>query len=288
MVPFPDSFTADIDSGDVADYTVIIPSFTGGHANLVNSMHAPKDIRPGEKLIADVYAALRTNQAVWESTLFIVLFDEHGGYYDHVKPPAAVNPDGLNSVPKPNPQHPHAEPFPTPFDFRRLGLRVPAILVSPWLPAQVDHDLYEHTSIPATLKEVFGLPDFLTERDRAAGRLTKWFSKSHPLRTDLPEIRIPTQPTPLDEMQREVLRGSIALDPHSKNHDPARVMDITDQQEAHNFMRRMASRHMEHCMAHKGHPAYDMRLPTEPIEQVPVEPRSTALSPARAREQLAS
>jgi len=44
-------------------------------------------------------------------------------------------------------------------------------------------------------------------------------------------------------MQREVLRGSIALDPHSKNHDSARVMDITDQQEAHNFMRRMASRH---------------------------------------------
>jgi phospholipase C len=287
MVPFADSFAADVDAGDVANYTVIIPCFLGKHGSPVNSMHAPKDIRPGEKLIADIYGALRMNKAIWESTLFIVVFDEHGGYYDHVAPPSAVNPDGKNSVPTPDPSHPHAEPFPTPFDFARLGLRVPAILISPWLPATVDHDLYEHASVAATLKEVFGLHDFLTKRDRAAGRFSKWFTKAHALRSDTPELKLPIQPHALDDIQREVLRGSIALDPNPQTHDPARIMDITDQEDAHEFVRRVTSRHMEHCMAHDGHPAYQARLAAQHIEDMPLEPASPTLSPARAREQLA-
>lgn len=141
MVPFADSFAADIDAGDVAQYTVIIPGFTGGHANLVNSMHAPKDLRPGEKLIADVYGALRANKAIWESTLFIVVFDEHGGYYDHVAPPSTVNPTASTRCRRPTPaiRMPSRSPPPSTspvlgFASRpcssRLGFRPKSIMIS--------------------------------------------------------------------------------------------------------------------------------------------------------------
>ena len=93
--------------------------------NHPNDQHAPHDVRLGEHLIADVYEALRANADVWQETLLIVLHDEHGGLYDHVAPGEAENPDGKSS----------ADPK---FDFDRLGLRVPAILVSPWLNAQTE------------------------------------------------------------------------------------------------------------------------------------------------------
>ena len=95
-------------------------------------MHAPADVRPAEKLVADVYGALRANPDVWKKTLLIVLFDEHGGYYDHVPPPATVSPDGIAGR--------IDQTFLVPFDFKRLGLRVPAILVSPWFKPAVDFD----------------------------------------------------------------------------------------------------------------------------------------------------
>jgi phospholipase C len=84
-----------------------------------------------------------------------LLYDEHGGFYDHVPPPEAVNPDGKNAE--------------NGFDFTRLGLRVPAILASPWLPkGKVDNRVYDHTSLLATVKTLFNLPTFLTERDKRA------------------------------------------------------------------------------------------------------------------------
>ena len=77
----------------------------------------------------------------------MVLYDEHGGFFDHVSPPADVpNPDGKTSD----------EP---PFDFTRLGVRVPALLVSPWLEkGRIDSNHYEHASVARTVKEIFGLP----------------------------------------------------------------------------------------------------------------------------------
>src|SRR5688572_16713923 len=80
----------------------------------------------GEELILTIYRALRESPD-WESTLFIITFDEHGGCYDHVPtpPPHAVAPDDLK-VP---PGHPGYSGF----DFKRYGVRVPAVLVSPWI-----------------------------------------------------------------------------------------------------------------------------------------------------------
>ena len=110
--------------------------------NHPNDQHAPHDVRLGEHLIADVYEALRANADVWKETLLIVLHDEHGGLYDHVAPGEAENPDGKTS----------ADPK---FGFDRLGLRVPAILVSPWLKPQTESGVYEHASIVRTVREHF-------------------------------------------------------------------------------------------------------------------------------------
>ena len=86
----------------------------------------------------------------------MLLYDEHGGFYDHVPPPPAVRPDAEVARP-------------SGFAFDRLGVRVPAILVSPWLPGgHADHTVYDHASLPATLKKMLSLPSFLTARDAAA------------------------------------------------------------------------------------------------------------------------
>jgi hypothetical protein len=104
----------------------------------------------------------------------VVLYDEHGGFYDKVSPPTGVpNPDGKVS------QNPA-------FDFTRLGVRVPAVLASPWIEkGSVDPTPYEHSSLAATLKALFGLPGFLTARDKAANTFEKNLSRTTP-RADAP------------------------------------------------------------------------------------------------------
>ena len=73
-------------------------------------------VRPGDLLVAEVYEALRASADVWKRTLLVVTFDEHGGFFDHVAPPKAVNPDGVNQDANPK----HGVPA---FKFDRLGLR---------------------------------------------------------------------------------------------------------------------------------------------------------------------
>jgi phospholipase C len=163
---FEDRFSADAKGGKLPSYTFIIPRFASAKASgaAANSMHAPDDPRPGDALVADVYEALRASEEAWGKTLLIVTFDEHGGFFDHVAPPSAPNPDDLSS---PAPGDPAS--FAPVFGFDRLGLRVPTILVSPWLPkGKIDSTPYQHTSILATAKAIFGLPSFLTRRDASA------------------------------------------------------------------------------------------------------------------------
>jgi phospholipase C len=112
-----------------------------------NDDHPPHPTARAELLVADVYNALRGNESLWRTTLLVVLYDEHGGFYDHVSPPAAVVPDG------------HQEEY----TFDRLGVRVPAILVSPWVNPGVTHTVFDHTSLLRYLSDKWGL-DPLTER----------------------------------------------------------------------------------------------------------------------------
>src|SRR5262245_22361106 len=137
FVPFAE-FAPDVERGALPQYSFIEPRFFGTLLEPPNDQHPPHDVREGERLIAAVYDALRAQDDVWRQTLLVVLYDEHGGFYDHVGPPMdAVNPDGLQS----------SAPA---FGFDRLGVRVPALLVSPWVPrGQVDPTVYDHTSLLA-------------------------------------------------------------------------------------------------------------------------------------------
>ncbi|HXZ01052.1 MAG TPA: alkaline phosphatase family protein [Stellaceae bacterium] len=109
-------------------FSLIEPSYIGWREN---DDHPPHDVMRAEKLIADVYNAIRANDALWQSTLLVVFYDEHGGFYDHVEPPPAAPPDD------------HHEEY----SFDRLGVRVPAVLVSPWVDKRVEHTLFDHTSV---------------------------------------------------------------------------------------------------------------------------------------------
>ncbi|CAG4923301.1 alkaline phosphatase family protein [Paraburkholderia gardini] len=128
-----DSFFTDCkgQADNFPSYAFIEPRYFAGMGGVENDQHSPAGIAAGEQLIADVYNAVRANQALWESTLLIITYDEHGGFYDHVQPPAATPPDD------------HTDNY----AFDHLGVRVPAILVSPWVPAGVDHTVYDHTCV---------------------------------------------------------------------------------------------------------------------------------------------
>jgi phospholipase C len=95
---FETDFEADMSTGAFPNYSFIVPRYKHGADGPANSQHAPDDVRYGDNLIADVYEALRKNDPVWSKAVLIVTYDEHGGFYDHVKPPFGVpNPDGINA-----------------------------------------------------------------------------------------------------------------------------------------------------------------------------------------------
>jgi len=121
-------------------FCYIEPNYMGFQQN---DDHPPHDVMKGEKLIADVYNALRSNPALWANSLLVVFFDEHGGFYDHVPPPAAVPPDDA--------------PGENGFQFNRLGVRVPALLVSPHVERRVEHTEFDHTSVLKYLIEKWAL-----------------------------------------------------------------------------------------------------------------------------------
>jgi phospholipase C len=149
--------------------------FSGG-----NSMHPLDDVRKGELLVKQVYEAIRAVPAVWEKSAMLIVFDEHGGFYDHLTPPATT-PPGDNPI--------NAAPDQTPFGFDRLGVRVPAIVISPLIPkGLIDHTIYDHTSALATLEKQQGMSP-LTHRDQNAEDFRHLFSLAT-ARTDTPPVLV--------------------------------------------------------------------------------------------------
>ena len=149
------NFQAAAAAGTLPPYTFLEPSW--GSAG--NSQHPNYNVALGEQLIHDVYYALR-NGPGWNQTLLILTYDEHGGCYDHVAPP-------VDAVPPDNSAGEYG------FDFKRFGLRVPTVLVSPLIPAGTVFRVpagstpLDHTSILKTVEQRWGLPA-LTARDAAA------------------------------------------------------------------------------------------------------------------------
>jgi phospholipase C len=160
--------------------------------------HPPHDVYQGERLIADVYNAIRRNQELWNSSLLIVLFDEHGGFYDHVVPPQATPPDHYIEE----------------YTFTQYGVRVPAILVSPYVKPGVIHTVFDHTSLLKYLIDKWSLGP-LGNRAAAAQTFSSEVGNSPAAPDRLPVIAMPT-PAGLAPPKYGQIGGRIqpVLNPH--------------------------------------------------------------------------
>jgi phospholipase C len=171
-----DQFFADAADGTLPAFSIVDPDFDA------YSEENPQDIRKGESFAAGVINAV-LHGAGWEHTLLIWVYDEHGGYHDHVPPPPAVPPDdveGRSVVGTGGPLERLLRPaFPRlvetkrnlnqgPQRYDRYGFRVPAVIVSPYArPDYVCSTVLDHTSVLRLLEEKWNLPA-LTARDAAA------------------------------------------------------------------------------------------------------------------------
>jgi len=160
-----EQFLGDCKTASLPEYSFVEPCYRDhygddGGAILASDQHPDHDVREGERFIATVYNAIRTNPDLWNSTALLIVYDEHGGLYDHVVPPLCT-PDGYVAA---------AADTMTgeSFAFDRLGIRVPAILISPWVTPgtvvpgpedKINGRIFEHASIPATVTDHFLLGD---------------------------------------------------------------------------------------------------------------------------------
>ncbi|WP_152223979.1 alkaline phosphatase family protein [Pseudomonas sp. SCB32] len=160
-----DTFKADVIDDNLPELAWIEPGYGLLYDTLGpnDSHHPSEDLRIGDRFIGEVFNALLENQDVWEKTVFVLLYDEHGGFYDHVVPPQTIAPD----------DRPPDVTWSGQLPFTRLGVRVPAILASPWLQpgllkcsGDLDQEHYDHTSLLAFLCDHFALP-----REKLGGRV---------------------------------------------------------------------------------------------------------------------
>jgi len=147
-----DQFQKDCETGNLPDYSFVEPNYSDHDSDtgeeVANDQHPDHNVQAGEAFIASVYNAIKGNAALWASTALLIVYDEHGGIFDHVIPPLCT-PDQFTAT---------ANDTGTgqPFAFDRLGVRVPAILVSPWIPkGTIVSRVFDHASIPATVTKFF-------------------------------------------------------------------------------------------------------------------------------------
>jgi len=187
-------------------YVFIEPSYgnilpmTPGDYTCGSSQHPLDDVTRGEKLIKKVYETIR-NSPHWNESLLLITYDEHGGFYDHAAPPSTVSP-GDRIMDDDNNQNN--------FDFTQLGIRVPAIAVSPLIPrATIDHTVYDHSSVLATIETIFGIVP-LTNRDSQAHSVNHLLSLASP-RTDAP-VSLPDPPDSGFRCEEDTEDTSVAVD----------------------------------------------------------------------------
>jgi phospholipase C len=194
------NFLADAAAGDLPEFSWVDPNFFRLPLGIDGPLepdddHPPHDVMKGQRFVNTVYSALRRNEKAWEKTLLLITYDEHGGFYDHVLPPAPRGP------------------------------RVPAFAVSPWLePGRPCHTQLEHTSIIKT-----ALRRFLGKgAEEAAERLGPRVYYANDLwdmiaaeRTDAPEPGDLGEATVTDDdLVPEDLKGGSTLD---------RVLQVIDE-----------------------------------------------------------
>lgn len=254
-------FKRDCREGKLPNYVVIEQRYLDVLKPLLpgNDDHPSHDVSHGQRLVKEVYEALRSSPQ-WGETLLVVTYDEHGGFFDHVPTPTegVPSPDGIASA------------APVGFAFDRLGVRVPALLVSPWIePGTVLHrppagpaptSQYEHSSIPATVKKIFDLEGFLTARDAWAGTFECVLARGAP-RADCPE----TLPEPprlreaeldagdqqrgISEFQAELVQLAAALrgDHETEAYETDKLVEGMTVAKASEYCRDAFARFREEC-----------------------------------------
>jgi phospholipase C len=188
-----DQFLADCAGNTLPEYSFIEPCYNdhegpGGGEILASDQHPDHNVQAGEKFIASTYNAIQRNPDVWDSTALLVVYDEHGGIYDHVAPPNCTPDDFQASA--------TATGTGAPFNFDYLGVRVPAILISPYVQRGIivpgteageGARIFEHASIPATVTEFFLSGDAKrTKREAAASTFLDLLGDVKRSDTDIP------------------------------------------------------------------------------------------------------
>ena len=175
-----DQFYADAAAGNLPSFCLVEPDYQR------QSEENPQDVQFGDQFLGNVVNAVMSSPN-WSSTMLIWSYDEHGGYYDHVPPPAAIPPDDVL---------PALKPGDPPGGFDRYGFRVPAGVVSPFArPNFVSSTLYDHTSILKTVEEKWNLPA-LTRRDANANGLFDMLDfRRGPAFMKPPKLPSPADPT---------------------------------------------------------------------------------------------
>ncbi|MGN6586133.1 MAG: alkaline phosphatase family protein [Solirubrobacterales bacterium] len=199
-----DSFLHDAAKGELRDVSWIDPNFIDLSIAdpSSNDDHPPSDVRAGQALVLEIYEALASSPN-WEDTVLVIVYDEHGGFYDHVAPPEVNDHSG----------------------YKTLGVRVPALIVGPRVPQFVCHDVLEHTSLIATI-----LRRFAANPDHAIAAMPERVQRAPHLGTVLaPEPRqdLPTRDTLHDEMaewrkaarrERRARKGQPSQSPDGAGH----------------------------------------------------------------------
>lgn len=253
--PYGLSFKKDAKDGKLPGYVVVEQRYTDTKSEPGNDDHPSHDVYQGQMFVKEVYETLRASPQ-WNQTLFVITYDEHGGFFDHVPTPVkgVPSPDGI------------VGPEPFLFKFDRLGVRVPTIVVSPWIEkGTVVHgpngspyptSEYEHSSIPATVKKIFNLTSpFLTKRDAWAGTFEHIVQTRTQPRTDCPE-KLPTpvkiregeanEDAQLSEFQQELMQlAAVLKGDHILTSYPEKTGKATSVKEGKAYMEDAVKRFFE-------------------------------------------
>jgi phospholipase C len=175
IVPIADFFT-DAAAGTLPSFSLVEPDYSN------SSEENPQNIAVGEEFAASVINAV-INGPAWDRTALLLTYDEHGGYFDHVPPPAAIPPDSIG---------PDLQPGENGFDgFARYGFRVPFCLISPWARRNfVSHEVFDHTSILKLVETKWNLPA-LTFRDANATAMLDMLDLHRPAFANPPQLAQP-------------------------------------------------------------------------------------------------
>lgn len=274
--------------GKLPNYVVVEQRYLDLSILPGNDDHPSHDVSQGQKFVKEVYEALRSSPQ-WNEMLFVITYDEHGGFYDHVPTPVhgVPSPDGI------------VGPDPYKFQFDRLGVRVPTIFISPWIdrgtvlhkPKGPHHtSQYEHSSIAATVKKIFNLRHFLTKRDEWAGTFEVVLNRSSP-RTDCPVTLSDAaklreagakEDAKLNDFQEILVQMAATLNgDHKKDIYPDKLVENMTVGEAAKYVKDAHEAFCDHC-----HKAIDSGADEDEI--VVLAKRSTRETPKNFAQKLFS